>query len=128
MHRRIVNSLMSVATGSGGLMLLQNVPAVPIPADLRSWPATGILGLVCMTSLAITFFVVRHSHMTAQNTAKALGELSSAMRESGTRQDEMCQKMGDMTREQTEQRVTQQKQFEELLRRPCFASINPRKE
>jgi len=53
-----------------------------VPEDLKSWPATAILGLITLASLSIVFFVLKKlfaAIATLDKTASGIQELNARM-------------------------------------------------
>ena len=98
--------------GASGLgIMAQLVPAVP--DDLKSWPATAIIGLVALASMAILAYTIRVNANSAVAIASSLATMTQQEGERGKRMDELCQKLGE-----TNERLL--KTNTNLEARPCI--------
>ena len=84
---------------SGGLLALGQV--VPVPEDLKTWPATAVLGLITMAALTLVFFCVKSLFKAAQEhnaaqiaLAHTQGEFTEVLRETNQTLGELCSKLG----------------------------------
>lgn len=81
-----MKEMLEIVAGVSGVgTVLMQVPGLPIPEDLKTWPITAILGLITLTSIVAMVFVFRHSykvmsdnHKAKENTAVALTRLADA--------------------------------------------------
>ena len=90
MLRQMANGGLGV---SGLGIMAQLVPSVP--ADLKTWPATAIIGLVALVSMAILAYTIRVNASSAVAIASALATMTQQEGERGRRLDELCSKLGE---------------------------------
>jgi cell shape-determining protein MreC len=86
-------------TSSVGIVLSQLAPMVPGLEKMASWPVTAMLSVITLSALSILYYVVRQVFKTIAKYAELAGKNYEAQRETNTRLNELCQKIGEFMRE-----------------------------